>query len=189
MWQGLLNRITQPFLDFGPLIPKIVIGILIGAILIKVSLLVLSKILKISRIPRSLIDIVISLGAVILWIMLLAELAKVMGLSSVAVTISGSLVVLGFALANGATALTTDIISAFFIAKDRDFNIGNRIKTGDAEGIIDKIDVRKVRITDDEGRRHVIPNANLDKNGWILISRDGQNYKKVEVKKTKKGEK
>lgn len=189
MWHGLLTRITQPFINFGPLVPKMLVGLIVGALLIKIGLLVLSKILKIGRIPRSLIDIVVSLGAVILWIMLLSELAKTIGLSSVALTISGSLVVLGFALANGATALTSDIISAFFIAKDRDFNVGNRIKTGDAEGIVEKIDVRKVRIIDDEGRKYIIPNANLDKNGWILIAKDGENYNKEKDNKTKKGEK
>lgn len=171
MWDNIIHRITKPFIDFGPIVPKLVLGLIIGAILIQLGLWLLRHLLKIGRIPRSLIDIVMSLGAIVLWIMLLGELAKTVGLSSIALTISGSLVVLGFALANGATALTSDVISAFFLAKDRDFEIGYTIKTGDIEGVVKKIDVRKVRIDGKDGKRFVVPNSNLDKNGWVLINK------------------
>ncbi len=187
MFENLLHRFTQPFINFGPMIPKLILGVVVGGLIIKIGLSALGKLLKIGRVPRSLIDIIQSLSAVILWIMLLGELAKAAGLSSIAVTISGSLVVLGFALANGATALTSDIIAAFFIAKDRDFNIGDRIKTGDVEGIVTKIDIRKVRVKTDDGKLFIVPNTNLDKNGWMLYAKDYQESSdKNEDKKEKK---
>jgi len=176
MWQNIMDRISQPFINIGPMVPKLILGLIIGAIFIQIGLWLLKNVMKIGRIPKTLIDITLSLSAVILWIMLLGELAKTVGLSSIAITISGSLVVLGFALANGATALTSDIISAFFIAKDRDFNIGNYIKTGDVEGVVEKIDIRKVRIRGAENKLTIVPNTNLDKNGWTLIDKDGEDY-------------
>ncbi len=176
MWSDLINRFAQPIINFWPLLPKIILGLFVGAVAIKILLEIVQKLLKVGRVPRTLIDIIASLGAIILWIMLLSEVAKFVGLSSIAVTISGSLVVLGFALANGATALTSDVISAFFLAKDRDFNIGYTIKTADIEGEIIKIDVRKIRVRGKDGKLFVIPNANLDRNGWCVIDR-GDNHK------------
>lgn len=177
MWDGLLHRLVQPFVSFGPLLPKVIVGLLVGIVLINIAIYVSRGLLRVGRVPRSLSDIILSLGAIVLWIMLLAELAKAVGLSSIAVTISGSLIVIGLALANGAGSMTSDIIAAFFIAKDKDFEIGYRIKTGDIEGIIDKIDVRKVRIVGDDGQRYVVPNTNLDKNGWVLLNTDKQENK------------
>lgn len=182
MWQSLLHRIETPFLAIGPLMPKLLVGIIVGIICIYIAIAITRSLLKVARVPKSLAEITLSLAGIILWIMLLAELAKTAGLSSIALTISGSLVVLGLALANGAGALTSDIIAAFFIAKDRDFEIGYRIKTGDIEGIIDKIDVRKVRIVGDDRRRHVVPNTNLDKNGWTLINIDKEENKEKRQK-------
>jgi small-conductance mechanosensitive channel len=109
---------------------------------------------------------------IIFWVLLFAELARSLGFTSIAITISGSLLVLGLALANGATTLTSDIISGVFLAKDEDFEVGYRVKTGDVEGIIQKIDIRKVRIITDDDKLHIVPNVNLDKNGWVVLERE-----------------
>lgn len=182
MWNSLLHRITEPFVALGPLLPKLLIGLIVGLILINIIVAVSKSLLKVARVPRSLSDIILSLAGIVLWIMLLSELAKTAGLSAVAITISGSLVVIGLALANGAGSMTSDIIAAFFIARDRDFEIGYRIKTGDIEGIIDKIDVRRVRIVGDDGRRFIVPNTNLDKNGWVLINTHKEENKETRDK-------
>lgn len=180
MFDSLVQKFVQPLLDFGPRIPKLLLGILIGIVSIKIAIEILRYALKLARVPKSLIDIVDAISSLILWVLLFAEILKYVGFSSAAIAISSSLVFIGFALANGATSLTSDIISAFYIAKDRDFEIGFRIKTGDVEGIIEKIDVRKVRILSDDGKLHVVPNANLDKNGWTVLNR---NKDMEEVKK------
>lgn len=172
MWQSLIHRIVQPFISLGPILPKLIVGLVVGFIFINILLSIMRSLLKVGRVPKSLSDIITSLGSIVLWVMLLGELAKTAGLSSIAVTISGSLVVIGLALANGAGTMTSDIIAAFFIAKDKDFEIGYRIKTADIEGVVDKIDVRKVRIVGDDGQRYVVPNTNLDKNGWVLLNTD-----------------
>ena len=171
MIKEILEKFSQPILEIGPILPKIILGLLIGVLVIKIILLVLENIFKVGRVPKALSEIFLSVIAFVVWVMLFSELAKSAGLNSIAVTISGSLVVLGFALANGATSLTADIISGVFLAKDRDFEIGYNIETGGITGRVKKIDVRKVRLTGEDGKVFVIPNANLDKNGWTVIDR------------------
>jgi len=120
-----------------------------------------------------------------MWVILFAEIARELGLGSLAITISGSLAVLAIALASGASGLAADIISGIFLAKDSDFEIGYKIKVGSIEGIVTGVDIRKIRIIDDEGSIYILPNAKLDKEGWQVISRDVEDNK-IDIKKLKK---
>lgn len=65
----------------------------------------------------------------------------------------------------------------FFLAKDRDFEIGYKVKIGEITGLVQSIDVRKVRIVDSEGKLHIIPNANIDKSGWKVLEREPKDDK------------
>jgi small-conductance mechanosensitive channel len=112
-----------------------------------------------------------------MWVILFAEIARQLGMGSLAVTISGSLAVLALALASGASGLAGDIIAGVFLARDSDFEIGFRIRIGGIEGIIQKIDIRKIRVVDDKGDIHIFPNTKLDKEGWVIVSQNVEDNK------------
>lgn len=168
----ITTRLWEPVLNYLPRLPFLVLGLVIGYIIIKIVISILKNTLRVTKTPKALSGIIISMLTIIFWILLFGELARSLGFSSIAITISGSLLVLGLALANGATILTSDIISGVFLAKDEDFEVGFRVKTGDVEGVIQKVDIRKVRIVADDGKLHIVPNVNLDKNGWVVLDRD-----------------
>jgi len=85
-------------------------------------------------------------------------------------------------LATGASGMASDIISGVFLARDHDFDLGYKIKVGGIEGIVQQIDIRKIRIVDDLGNTHIFPNTKLDKDGWQVISREVEDNK-IEAKK------
>jgi len=172
MEEGFIDRLGDLFINLLPKLPGLIIGLIAGYLLIRLLTFLLRRVLKVVRLNKALIDITVSLGNVLLWILLLSELLRQAGLNNLALTISGSLVALGFALANGTQALTGDIIAGLFLARDKDFECGYRVKIGDIEGVVDKIDIRKVRIKSDDGKVHVLPNSKVDNaNGWTIISR------------------
>ena len=82
-------------------------------------------------------------------------------------------------VANAAKGTTSDIIAGLFLALDADLDIGFRVKAGGVEGVIEKIDLRKIRIRDDQGRLHVVPNRTVEGAAWTVIARgsmkEGQN--------------
>lgn len=166
------DSFINPIKNYLPKLPPVIISLILGIILIKVLAGLAKYFLRVARVPKALSSILLSLLVIVLWILLFAEMARELGMTSVAITVSGSLVVLGLALSNGATVLTSDIIAGVFLAKDRDFEIGYKVKIGEIEGIVQSIDVRKVRIIDDKGILHVIPNANIDKSGWTVLERE-----------------
>ena len=172
MFIDLVDSFINPIKAIIPKLPPLLLALVLGIIIIKVLTELSKYFLKIARVPKALTSILMSILSIVLWILLFSELAREMGMTSVALTVSGSLVVLGLALSNGATVLTADIIAGVFLAKDRDFEIGYKVKIGDVEGIVQHVDVRKVRLVDEKGLLHIIPNANIDKSGWTVLERE-----------------
>ncbi|MEK9155768.1 MAG: mechanosensitive ion channel domain-containing protein [Patescibacteria group bacterium] len=169
MAEEILGRFLSPLLAIGPKIPDLTLGLLFGYILIKILAALLKNALKVARIPRALSDIIISILLIVMWVVLFSELARQAGLGSLAIKISGSLLVLGLALANGASTITADALAGIFLARDKNFACGLRIKTGEIEGVIEKIDVRKTRIRDNKGSIYVVSNSKIDQAGWQVV--------------------
>ncbi|MFA5157960.1 MAG: mechanosensitive ion channel domain-containing protein [Patescibacteria group bacterium] len=178
----ILIRFWQPIENFWPKIPALVLSFVVGYIIIQFIAWVLNRALKFSRIPRALISVIASLALIVMWVILFAEIARQLGMGSLAVTISGSLAVLALALATGASGLASDIISGVFLAKDPDFEIGYKIKIGEVIGLVHSVDIRKIRVVDEAGVIYVFPNTKLDKDGWQVISRDVEDNK-IDIKK------
>ncbi|MDD3086706.1 MAG: mechanosensitive ion channel [Patescibacteria group bacterium] len=156
---NVLNSFWLPVYNFLPKLPTLILIVLLGYLIIQIIYWILNRALKLSKIPRALIGVIASLSLIIMWVILFAEIARQLGMGSLAVTISGSLAVLALALASGASGLAGDIIAGVFLARDSDFEIGFRIRIGGIEGIIQKIDIRKIRVVDDKGDIHIFPNT------------------------------
>jgi small-conductance mechanosensitive channel len=110
---------------------------------------------------------------VALWILLLVAVLQVLGLSSVALAVTGSFAILLFGFSSGISNTVSDLVAGLQIANDKDFKVGYRVKAGDqkTEGIIRELDIKKTRIEDDKGRIHVIPNSVIEKNEWVVLER------------------
>ncbi|HPL01517.1 MAG TPA: mechanosensitive ion channel [bacterium] len=174
---NVLNSFWLPVYNFLPKLPTLILIVLLGYLIIQIIYWILNRALKLSKIPRALIGVIASLSLIIMWVILFAEIARQLGMGSLAVTISGSLAVLALALASGASGLAGDIIAGVFLARDSDFEIGFRIRIGGIEGIIQKIDIRKIRVVDDKGDIHIFPNTKLDKEGWVIVSQNVEDNK------------
>jgi small-conductance mechanosensitive channel len=166
-----LTKIGNDIIAYAPKIPEIIFSLLIGAIIIYVVLTLLTNGLKVVHVPRALAQILKSLCSIVLWIILLADILRQLGLNQVAVTLSGSLLIIGLAIANGANTLVSDILSGLFLAKDPDFDVGYKVKVGDIEGLIETIDFRKTRIRTEDNRLIVLPNSLVDKDKWQIIDK------------------
>lgn len=158
-------------------LPRALEVLVIGYIIIKIATFIFVKALKIARVPKSLINILESLTTVVLWVFTVAAVFHSLGLSQLAFAISGSLAIIGLGLANGANLLVGDIIAGLFLAKDNSFNIGEKIKIGDIEGVIEKVDIRKVRVRTEKDELAVIPNSTFDKTNWIVLNKNNKGGK------------
>jgi small conductance mechanosensitive channel len=149
-----------------------ILAFAVGVVVLYLFSWLLEKLLRVARTPRTLHDIIISISRVVMWVILIAIIFQSIGLPQVALALSSSLAIVGVALGAGANGLVQDVISGLFLARDQDFDTGFRIKSGDIEGIIKRVDIRKVRIEDSKGCIHVVPTSSFDKTSWVVLSRD-----------------
>lgn len=172
MIEQISDLFWQPIERYGPKIPELIITLILGIIAIKVVSYFLAQAVRLAKMPKALSTVVSSVISVVLWVLLFSEFFRQAGLTNLALTISGSAVVVGLILANAFAPVIADIASGLYLAKDPDFEIGYLVKIGDIEGVIRKIDLRKVRIRDDKGKLHIFPNNEIDKGSWVVLSRD-----------------
>lgn len=151
--------------------PQLLLTFIVGYFLIKIVLAVVSSLIKVSRAKQALKDILLSVVSLALWLLLIAALLQQMGLTQLAFALSGFVAIAGLAVTAGASSLVQDLISGVFLAQDPDFNVGDRLKVGDIEGAIEKMDARKIRLRDKNGKLHVLPNATFDKSSWVVIEK------------------
>jgi small-conductance mechanosensitive channel len=70
--------------------------------------------------------------------------------------------IIGLAVGLGAQNLVNDVVSGFFVLFEDYYLVGDYVKIGDCEGVVERIDLRTTRIRDNDGRHHIIRNGQVD---------------------------
>ncbi len=94
----------------------------------------------------------------------------------------------GLAVALAVKDSLADVVGGILLLQDDHFDLGDRIKTGGVEGKIIEVDLRKTRLQLPDGSICVIPNAKIDKSGWVLFPRE-KKKKRLFTKLTEKAKK
>ena len=165
----VVNAFAKPIIHALPKIPGALVALLAGYLALLIISKLVSGALNIVRVEKGVKQLLMSIVNVVLWAILLALVFQSLGLPQVALALSGSVAIFGILLASGANFLVSDILSGLFLVKDPDFKVGKKIKTADLEGVVERIDLRKIRVRNKEGHLHVIPNSFLDKMQFIVL--------------------
>lgn len=167
------QNVTISVNEIIPRLPVALIGLLAGIIVIKVIGRFLAPALRFTKWPIGLQEIMVTLIRVAMWVFLLITILQVLGLTSVALAITGSFAILLIGFSTGISNTVSDLIAGLQLANDKDFKVGFKVKAGDqkTEGIIREMDVKKTRIEAEDGKLHVIPNSVIEKNEWVVLDR------------------
>lgn len=150
-------------------IPTAILTLVVCYVVVRIIQLVIVLGLRTSRITKTLQAIVIQTISAILWVGATALTLQSLGLNQLAIALSSSIAIIGIGLASGANKLVSDIVAGFFLAKNRDFKIGEQIELPEAKGRIHSLDSRKVRILGDDGTLYVVPNTKFDEHVWKIL--------------------
>jgi small conductance mechanosensitive channel len=69
--------------------------------------------------------------------------------------------ILGLAVGFGAQSLVKDVISGFFILFEDQYGVGDSIRIGDMEGVVEHMTLRVTVLRNYEGHVHLIPNGSV----------------------------
>jgi small conductance mechanosensitive channel len=151
-----------------PLLPEAILTLVIGYLALEIIKLIIHRLMLGFKVKESLIDLLLPGINLVLWVILIIFVLKNLGLTGPALALTGTMAIVGLSLAQGGKDLLADIISGLMLSSDRDFKIGRKIKVGDTEGEVASLDIRKVRIRDNSGHIHIIPNSKVEKEEWIV---------------------
>src|SRR5690554_1752830 len=98
----------------------------------------------------------------IAWVFGFTAIFNALGLNQIALTLGGTVALVGMGLATGLNTIPQDLLAGIFLITDDDFTVGKRIKSGAMEGVLKEVTIRKTKIVDAEGKLHVIPNRSID---------------------------
>ncbi len=172
-----LRETTQPIINsinhILPRIPAAILVLLVGILVLRLLLWLVRFCLGLTRLPKALIDIISSLTHVALWIFLAIAFLQFFGLNSVALAVTGSFAFVVLGISQGGASTVADVIAGLALARDKDFSVGDRISLGydKTQGVIEKMDIGRTRVREDDGKLHVISNSTIDKNGWVLLEK------------------
>jgi len=154
-------------------LPVVLFDLLVGILVIRMLVRALKLFLRATHMQIGLRDVLSSIVETFMWIFLTITLLDELGFKDVLLPFAGSIAFIGFAMAAGGSTLLSDIIAAIFLARDHDFNVGDEVIVGEpvAQGVIERMDARRTRLRDQEGRLHIIPNSLVERKEWIVVSR------------------
>lgn len=186
-FQRTISTTVDFFERLMPMIPVFIILLLVGIIFIKIISWSIKKALKAAKLPLGLLEILFPVIDFILWVSLVLLGLHLLGFSNLILAIGGSLAVVIFGMTRGVSSTVSDLFSGIFLAKDKDFGVGVKVKIliGEkrlVEGEIVEMDTRKTRIKDAEDKIHVLPNSMIDHNEWIVLKHKQVNRKNGIIK-------
>jgi small-conductance mechanosensitive channel len=147
--------------------------LLVGIIVIRLLVRAIRLLLKLTQIQTALRYVITSIAETLLWVLLSITLLQELGLNNIIFFFTGSIAAIGIAMAAGGSTLISDIVAAVFLARDGDFNVGDEVIAGEAptHGIIERMDARRIRIRDEEGNLHILPNSLVERKEWVVVRR------------------
>jgi small-conductance mechanosensitive channel len=175
----LVNALQVMVIYFVTVTLPPILSHVIGAIAILIGgawvLSIVSRVLivgvKRAHVKPALVDLLSASVSVAGWILIAAGILQALNLNELAIAVGGSISLVALGIATAASGNLGDIIAGVFLASDPDFGIGFVIKSGEIEGVIERIDLRKTRIRAEDGKLHIVPNKMVESTVWIVEKR------------------
>lgn len=160
---------TATLAEWGPRLMKVLGILFLSRVLVEVVRLLVEEVLikraeldpdqrqrRLTIVPliQSVLAYMIYFGAFVLAL-------KTVGIDPLPILAGAGVV--GLAVGLGAQSLVNDVLSGFFILFENYYLVGDYIRAGDAEGIVEAIDIRTTRVRDGRGQVHILRNGQIDK--------------------------
>ncbi|HEY2004421.1 MAG TPA: mechanosensitive ion channel domain-containing protein [Candidatus Saccharimonadia bacterium] len=169
-----------------PRLPNALFDLLLGILIIRLLVRVVKYTLKLTHVQDGFRQVLTSVLEMLMWVLLSITLLNELGFSGVIYFFSGSVFAIGLLLSAGGSTLASDVVAGIFLARDRDFNVGDEVIAGETPtmGIVEHIDARRVRLRDSNGVLHVIPNSLIERKEWVVVRRRNEVSALVKAAKT-----
>lgn len=158
----LLAQLWDKAVMFAARIPVALIVLLISWVLIRRYKKILQAMLSRGKMDPILINLVLSGSVAAGWIVSISLVFSILGFNTIAIALSGSLGLIALGLASSANNVVSDLYGGISLIAESSIRVGRRIRAAGVEGRIIDMNIRKLRLMDDAGNIHIIPNKAVD---------------------------
>jgi len=152
---GILSAFTGATI-LGPIIYAVIIG-LVGWLVISIIASAVTKALGKSKIDSSLHGLIIKIVKGLLWIFVIIMILQKLGISTASlVTVIGAC---GAAIALGLKDSLGNLAGGILLILNKPFKAGDEVKIGDAEGVVDAIDLMATKLHTWDNKIVTVPNG------------------------------
>lgn len=123
---------------------------------------------RVEQRTETLRHIVGSFGKIIIWSVAILMIIRELGADTGPLLTGAG--ILGLAVGFGAQSMVKDVISGFFILLEDQYGVGDSVRIGDMEGVVEHMTLRITILRNFEGHVHVIPNGSVS--SLTVTSRD-----------------
>lgn len=170
-----LNELFTQLVNSLPILVSGIFLAVVGIVVIKILSRFLAKFIDYVRISLGLKEIILILAKAGLWVLLTVGILQILGLSNIALALSGFVTAFSIGISQGFTRMVGDLVAGIQLANDQDFRVGDKVEVGGSQrikGYIVEMDTKKTRILDANNKLHIIPNSVVDENEWTILERD-----------------
>lgn len=170
-----LNELFTQLVNSLPILVSGIFLAVVGIVVIKILSRFLAKFIDYVRISLGLKEIILILAKAGLWVLLTVGILQILGLSNIALALSGFVAAFSIGISQGFTRMVGDLVAGIQLANDQDFRVGDKVEVGGSQrikGYIVEMDTKKTRILDANNKLHIIPNSVVDENEWTILERD-----------------
>lgn len=162
---GMIKNLFNSFLDYLPTLVFAIIVLIIGFLLSKFCIKLMSKGLNKSKIDPTAHSFLKSLVRVSLYIILIVIVLTILGVptTSIIAIIGASGLAIGLALQNS----LSNLAGGFLILFSKPFKVGDYIKTGTEEGTVEAISILYTRLLTIDNKAIYIPNGKVSNSTLI----------------------
>lgn len=114
------------------------------------------------------------LVSIISWMIFLVILTQLFDLNNLSLTISGLAALLVLGLSQAMSPIIGDVLASVTLASENELNVGDLISINSTDkkitGIVEEMDIRRVKIRDQYQHLYIFPNSIIDRNPWMLLA-------------------
>ncbi|MBI2056260.1 MAG: mechanosensitive ion channel [Candidatus Sungbacteria bacterium] len=111
------------------------------------------------RRAATLAGVLTAMGDVVLYFIIILLGLRFFGFDTTPILAGAGIV--GLAVGFGAQSLVKDFIAGLLILFENQYNIGDMVQIGNAEGVVARMTVRSTVLRDDQGKLYFIPNGSI----------------------------
>lgn len=173
MVEDAINEALETFLEqTAQALPNIIAGIIflvLAYIGIKIFQMGLKSALTHRIDDKSIIALISTIISFVLWYLVALVVMNIVGLGEIAASLGTATGFIALGIAYALSDMLADTVAGYYLIRDADFTIGDRVQIGDTEGEVIEVGLRKSRLRLEDGTTAVLANSEVEKK-WFKKS-------------------